>query len=240
MRRSLIFLSFTLFFFFPFILSSAQKLKKTLPASRIQLKERFWDFGHIPNCAKVSRIFQIENQGSDTLIITRVRSDCGCTHTPLSKSKIAPGEMAELELIFDPRKFHGQIQKAVSIASNDKDTPLSDIVFTAQVDLKNSMVRLNPEGLLFDTLAPNQEMVEKVDVENISGSEIFISVVLQPKEFIDCGIGKLELSPGESTQINFKIRPPLPPGHFRTSMTLEFTGAEKTRCTIPIQGIVSR
>ena len=240
MHRSLIFLTFILLFLFPSFMLSAQELKKTSPSSKIKLKESSWDFGYVSNLAKVSHVFQIENQGNDTLIITRVRSDCGCTHTPLSKSRIGPGENAELELIFDPRKFQGQIQKAVSIASNDKETPLSDIFFTAQVDLKNPLVRLNPEGVVLNELTPGQEMVQKVEVENISGSEIFISVVQQPNEFIDWGIGKLELSPGESTQINFKIRPPLPPEQFRTSMTLEFTGAEKIRCTIPIQGIVSR
>ncbi len=240
MRRSLIFLSFTLLFFFLCVSLIAQKLEKNTPDIRLKLEENSWDFGYIPNFMKVSHIFHIENQGRDTLIITRVRSDCGCTHIPLRKSWIGPKEKTELELIFDPSKFHGPIQKAVSIVSNDKDAPLSDILFTAQVGLKNPMIRLNPEGILFDTLTSSQERMKEVKVENISKSNLFILVVQKPEEFIDYGIEKFELGPGEKTQIYFKTRPPLPSGLIRTSLTLEFSGLEKIRCTIPIQGFVSK
>lgn len=240
MRRTLIFLFLISLFFIPFILSSAQKLNKNLAEPRIKLNENFWDFGHIPNCTKVSQIFEIENQGGDTLIITRVRSDCGCTHTPLSKSKIAPGEMAKLELIFDPRKFQGQIQKAVSIMSNDMVTPISDIVFTATVGLKNPMTKLNPEGIFFDTLNSSQGRIGEIEVKNISKTELFITVIQEPQEFIDYRIEKFKLIPGESTQIFFRTRPPLASGLIRTSLTLEFSGSEKIRCTIPIKGFVSQ
>lgn len=240
MRRTLIFLFFISLFFFPFILSYAQKINKNLAEPRIKLNENFWDFGHIPSFAKVSQIFKIQNQGNDTLIITRVRSDCGCTHTPLSKSKIAPGEMAELELIFDPSKFHGQIQKAVSIMSNDVATPISDIVFTAMVGLNNTMVKLNPEVILFDTLTSSQEKTGEIEVKNISKAELFIRVVQGPQEFIDYGIEKFELIPGESTQIFFRTRTPLASGLIRTSLTLELSGSEKIRCTIPILGFVGK
>ena len=240
MRRTLIFFFLISLFFFPFILSSAQKLNKNLAEPKIKLNENFWDFGHIPSCAKVSQVFKIQNQGNDTLIITRVRSDCGCTHTPLSKSKIAPGETAELELIFDPSKFRGQIQKAVSIMSNDVATPISDIVFTAMVGLKNTMAKLSPEEIFFDTLTSNQEKTGEIEVKNISKAELFITAVQGPQEFIDYRIEKFELIPGESTQIFFRTRPPLASGLFRTSLTLELSGSEKIRCTIPIQGFVSK
>lgn len=240
MRRSLIFLSFTLLFFFLPVSSIAQKLEKNTPDVRLRLEENSWDFGYIPNFMKVSHIFHIENQGRDTLIITRVRSDCGCTHIPLRKSWIGPKEKTELELIFDPSKFHGPIQKAVSIMSNDMATPLSDILFTAQVGLKNPMVRLNPEGIFFDTLTSSQERMKEIELENISEEKFFISVVQGPQEFVDYGIGKFELGPREKTQIYFKTRPPLPSGLIRTSLTLEFKSSGKSRCTIPIQGVVSR
>lgn len=238
MRKALTFFSLTLIFFFLFILSFAQRVKRSLPYARIQLSEKFWDFGYVPKEMKVSHIFLIKNSGTDTLVISRVRPDCGCTHTPLTKSRIAPNQTAELELIFDPQRFRGQITKAVSIVCNDTTTSLSDIAFTAQVGSENPMVRLDPEGILFDTLTPTQTLTKKVEVRNTSGTKLYISVAQKPKSFIDHRIDKSELLPDERTAIYFETNPPLPPGVFRTSLTLDFNGSDKIRCTIPIQGTV--
>jgi hypothetical protein len=238
MRKALTFFFLIIPFFFLSILAFSQKLKPYFPDAKIQLSERFWDFGYVPKGMKVSRIFIIKNTGSDTLIINRVRSDCGCTHTPLNNSRIAPDQTAELELIFSSQKFHGQIRKAVSIICNDTTSPSSGITFTAQVGLENPMVKLKPEGILFGNFTPAHKLTKKMEMKNISGTKLFISVAQEPKNFIDYQIEKLELLPGESTLISFKPNPPLPSGDFRTSLVLDFTGSEKIRCTIPIQGTV--
>jgi len=240
MRKALIFFSLvTLFFFLP-VLSFAQKIKKSNSSPRIELSEKSWDFGHVPREIKVSHIFLIKNSGTDTLVISRVRSDCGCTHTPLSKSRVPPNQTAELELIFNPLKFRGQISKAVSIVCNDTSGSSTDIAFTAQVGLENPMVKLNPQGILFGELTPAQKLTKNVRVRNTSGTAISISVVQNPRDFIVCQIEKTELSADESADIYFHTNPPLPTGLFRTSLTLDFIGSDKIRCTIPVQGTVTR
>jgi hypothetical protein len=238
MRKSLILLSFIAFLLFVFISSFAQQLTQSSPHARIQFSEKFWDFGYVPKDMKVSHIFQIKNSGTDTLVITRVRSDCGCIHNPLSDSRIAPSQASELEVIFNPQRFQGLITKAISVACNDTTAPVSDIAFTAQVGLENPMVKLNPEGIIFDTLTPSGELTKRVEVKNTSRIKVFISVVQMPKSFIDCQIEKLEILPDESTQIYFRTNPPLPAGVFRTSLTLDFKGSDKIRCTIPVHGVV--
>lgn len=238
MRKALIFLSFVALFSFLSILSLAQKNKRSLFYPRIQISEKSWDFGYVPRDMKVSHLFQIENSGNDTLVITRVRSDCGCIHNPLSDSGIAPGQVSELEVIFNPQRFQGRITKVVSIMCNDTTAPVSDISFTAHVGLENPVVRLNPEGIIFDTLTPVGELNEKMELKNTSGAKVVISVVQMPKSFIDCRIEKLEILPEESTEIYFRTNPPLPVGPFRTSLTLDLTGLNKIRCTIPVHGVV--
>jgi hypothetical protein len=238
MRKALIFFSLILPFFFLSLLAYSQKLKSSFPNAKIQLSERFWDFGYVPEGIKVSRIFLIKNTGTDTLIISGVRSDCGCTHTPLSNSRIAPRQTTELELIFNPQKFFGRIRKGVSIFCNDTSSPSPGFAFTAQVGLENPMVKLNPEGILFGNLTPAHKLTKKMEIRNISETKLFISVAQEPKNFIDYHIEKLELLPEESTAVRFKLNPPLPSGDFRTSLALDFTGSEKIRCTIPIQGTV--
>ncbi len=240
MRKALIFSSLVTLFFFLLIPSFAQKIKRSFSYPRIELSEESWDFGHVPKDLKVSHIFMIRNSGTDTLVITRVRSDCGCTHTPLSKSRVPPNQTAELELIFNPHKFRGQISKAVSIVCNDTVGSSTDIAFFAHVGLENPMVKVNPQGILFGELTSAQEITKKLRIRNTSGREFSISVVQNPGESIVCRIEKTELLPDESTEIYFQTNPPLPTGLFRTSLTLDFTGLDRIRCTIPIQGTVTR
>ena len=240
MRKSVLAVSFAAFFLLPFVLSLAQKSKTSLSAARIQFSEKFWDFGYVPRDMKVSHIFQIKNSGTDTLIITRVRSDCGCIHSPLSNSRIAPDQASELEVIFNPQRFRGEITKAISVTCNDTTIPVSDIAFTAQVGMENPMVELEPGGVSFDTLEPSEDLTKRVEVRNTSGRKLSISIAQAPRNFIDYRIEKLEISPEETTAIYFTTNPPLPAGAFRTSLTLDFAGSEKSRCTIPIHGVVSR
>jgi len=240
MRKSATVIFFTTVFLLFFILSSAEKIKRALATARIQFSEKFWDFGHVPKDMKVSHMFQIRNSGTDTLIITKVRSDCGCIHNPLSNSRIAPSQASELEIVFNPQRFQGQITKVVSVICNDTTTSTCDITFTAHVGLENPLVELNPQGVVFDSLIPSGKVTGKVTVRNISGAKLFVSVAQPPKNFIDYRIEKLEVSPDESTEIYFTTNPPLPPGVFRTSLTLDFNGSEKIRCTIPVHGVVIR
>ncbi|KPK77288.1 MAG: hypothetical protein AMJ89_02720 [candidate division Zixibacteria bacterium SM23_73] len=234
--KSLIVLGVFLFGLYALVLAQKEKLSK----ARIFLPDTRWDFGYIPKGGSVSHVFKVRNIGEDTLIIVRVRPGCACTMVPLSKDRLAPDETANLEAIFNSEKIRkGKISKSIQIISNDPTKPFEDLHFTANVGGTNSLVKLIPEEVCFDTILQGREAERRLTAENISGEELSIELIDGPKDFVDLNVKKRSLKPGERTEITLRLKKDAPQGSFRTSFTLDFENSKMVRITVPVYGIVT-
>jgi len=95
-------------------------------SGRIELSATEFDFGTIPNDAPVSQVFQVRNVGEGWLEITGVSTSCGCTSAEVTPRRLAPGEVAELRVTYDPRVHGGEagtFLRQVYIRSNDPEAP---------------------------------------------------------------------------------------------------------------------
>ncbi len=94
------------------IFYNIQNKSSQLPT--ISISEEEWDFGKIKEDERPVHIFTIRNTGREELIISRVRSSCGCAATMLSSDNIQPGKSAELKVTscFSP----GRIFKGISVS----------------------------------------------------------------------------------------------------------------------------
>ncbi|NIM98519.1 MAG: DUF1573 domain-containing protein [candidate division Zixibacteria bacterium] len=209
------------------------------PQPKISLSETMWDFGYVPKTGTVSHTYRIKNIGDDTLIIVKVRTTCGCTTAPLSKQRLAPDEMADMEAVFDPRRIKvGETSKRLQVISDDPDNPFTDVRFSAKVGMSNSLVRLTPTELNFDTVSQGTEEVRSLTLENISGEKLFIDVIEGPGHAMDADLEARNLEPGESVQIHLKLKENAASGNLQTSLTLDFECSKVARVSIPIFGVI--
>jgi len=58
------------------------------------------DFGRVKQGTVVAHAFRLANRGGSPLTVESLRSACGCTATA-SRSILAPGETAAIEVSFD-------------------------------------------------------------------------------------------------------------------------------------------
>lgn len=217
--------------------TSAQKGE--LSRAKISFSETMWDFGYVPKTGRVSHTYQIKNIGQDTLIIVKVRTTCGCTTAPLSKQRIAPNQTADMKVIFNPTKIVvGETTKKVQVISNDPANPFAEVQFTAKIGKSNSLVKLTPPGINFDTVSQGTEDVRALTIENISGEKLSIKLIEGPGENIDLDLESKSLKPGESIQITLKLKKEAISGNLHTSMTLDFEDSKIARVSIPIHGVV--
>ena len=100
----------------------------------ISFSEEEWDFGKIKEDERPVHIFTIKNIGQEELIISRVRSSCGCAATMLSSENIQPGKSAELKVTFNPTGYNGMVKKDIYIESNDPQLPKAKITITTDVE----------------------------------------------------------------------------------------------------------
>ncbi len=78
------------------------------------------DYGQISLDTTVSRIFRFRNIGTAPLLITTVKTSCGCTATNYPKNAILPEKTAELEVSFESKNRLGVFEQAIIVYDNTK------------------------------------------------------------------------------------------------------------------------
>lgn len=75
------------------------------------------DYGTINQNANGERIFSFKNTGDAPLVITQVRSSCGCTVPSYSKAPILPGQMSDIQVKYATNRL-GVFKKTITVISN--------------------------------------------------------------------------------------------------------------------------
>ncbi|MBA4251307.1 MAG: hypothetical protein C0425_03405 [Chlorobiaceae bacterium] len=91
------------------------------------------DFGTIKQGEVINRYFIIANIGQDTLILQRIMTSCGCTVAEPEKRNLAPGESTKLKAEFNSVGRIGAQLRYITIASNDKETPMFRLTLKGEV-----------------------------------------------------------------------------------------------------------
>jgi len=76
------------------------------------------DFGEIMEGERVLCYFSYENRGDEPLLIQSVEASCGCTIVDWSKDPLPPGEVEQLQVMFDASGRSGTQIKVVTVRSN--------------------------------------------------------------------------------------------------------------------------
>ena len=83
----------------------------------IKFKTEIIDYGTVTQNSDGTRIFTFTNEGNAPLLITKVKTSCGCTVPSYSKAPIMPGDSGELEIKYNTKKL-GAFTKTVTVTSN--------------------------------------------------------------------------------------------------------------------------
>lgn len=83
----------------------------------VKFKTEVIDYGTITQNSDGTRLFLFTNTGDEPLLITKVKTSCGCTVPSYSKAPIQPGETGELSIKYDTRRL-GAFMKTVTVTSN--------------------------------------------------------------------------------------------------------------------------
>ncbi len=94
------------------------------PQPRLICDEPLFDFGVRPNSVEVEHDFIIRNAGDVPLVVSQVRSGCGCTLAHLSQSTIAPGSNAVLSTRLTLRGIVGPKRTSLYLHTNDPEKPV--------------------------------------------------------------------------------------------------------------------
>jgi hypothetical protein len=88
----------------------------------LDLKEMQFDFGKIPQGKPVTHIFDVTNNGQDSLKIAGVQASCGCTTPDWERNKVvAPGKKTKITVGYNAAG-EGSFVKVITITYNGGKT----------------------------------------------------------------------------------------------------------------------
>lgn len=97
---------------------SAELESKAVNGAQITFQESSHEFGDIFQGDRVTHTFTYENTGNEPLIISNVRTTCGCTATNWDREPLAPGDTASITVNFNSAGKMNMQNKVVTIMSN--------------------------------------------------------------------------------------------------------------------------
>ena len=118
--------------------------------AKIEFETTVIDYGTIEKGADGVRVFKFKNTGNAPLVVTSVKSSCGCTVPKKPEAPVLPGETGEIEVKYDTKRVN-PIRKTITVTSN-ADTP------TVALKIKGNVIDSSKNNLLKTT---TKSLVEK-------------------------------------------------------------------------------
>ncbi len=135
------------------------------PQPKVQLENPLFDFGSATETTMVNHTFKLKNVGKGRLVISHVKTSCGCTAAQPSKNTLAPGEVAEIAVGFDTRFQKGHQVRTITAFTNDPNTPQA--IMTIQGVVKQQ-VSATPADVAFGKVKVGTEMTKEVIVSDLT------------------------------------------------------------------------
>ena len=108
--------------------------------SEITFEKTVIDYGTVEKGANGIRDFVFTNTGDAPLIISNVKSTCGCTIPKKPEKPIMPGESDKIQVKYDTKRV-GFIRKSITVTSNASN-PNVILKITGQVMADNKKTGL--------------------------------------------------------------------------------------------------
>lgn len=97
--------------------ANAQSQKSTSTQAEITFTEMEHDYGEVVKGGDGMCEFIYKNTGKAPLMLTNVRSSCGCTIPSWSKEPLMPGKTAKIKVKYNTNNV-GNINKSITVESN--------------------------------------------------------------------------------------------------------------------------
>jgi hypothetical protein len=137
----------------------------TQPAGVPGSSLKIWhDFGKIGASELPKHTFYFTNIGNQTLYITNVHPTCGCTAAGEWTKVVEPGKFGQIPIQFNASSFNGMVQKAITVASNDRQQPSALLQVKAQVWRP---IEVNPQSAIIN-IAPDAQRVRTPSASSIT------------------------------------------------------------------------
>ena len=189
-----------------------------------------YDFGYAGLGKKVRHTFNIKNIGSETVVISEVNTDCGCTAALLSGMEIKPGGIGTVHATFETKKYEGKQEKNIIISSNDPEEP--EIVLTIKGTIKRCTA-LVPQGVNLGDVTKGETATGKVRLLQLSDERLVVHKI-DVSEFLTAHAVHFRDENSNGYEVEISLSGDAPTGPFTDIVTLHTNLKKRPRIDVPV------
>jgi hypothetical protein len=158
-------------------LLAATAVAQNAPAPKIVLQPTSWDFGQVWQEEQQSFTLTVKNEGNADLLISEVRTTCGCTVAQPERTTVPPGQTTTVKVQYDTQGKQGDVSSKVIVLCNDprrgadllNDEPnpkQGEAHFKIKGFVKRAILKEPLGGLVVRSLDPKPGQSGKVRLKN--------------------------------------------------------------------------
>lgn len=145
------------------------------------------DFGNIKQeDGPASVVFEFTNTGGEPIIITNVKSSCGCTTPTWTRQPVAPGTKGTIEAVYNPVNRPGHFNKTITVTSNASNSPITLTITGNVLEQQNTVAQSYPQEvgklkidkiyLNFGNMNNDEEKTMTFEIYNPTASDVTVAV----------------------------------------------------------------
>lgn len=193
-------------------------------------------FGKVFEGDIVQHTFSFRNAGTAPLIINRVRSSCGCTVPRLSAEILAPGDTAEIAMIFDTARFRGQQVKTVYLYTND---PRREVIQLSMHGMVEQIIVAEPSRIDYGVVKSG----ESAEIDVVLSSRIQAPITLRNIRLthpdMQAELSQNILQPGAPATLTLRVLPSQDRGRLSGYVVIATDNPRLPEMRIAVFGMVS-
>ncbi|MGI6233103.1 MAG: DUF1573 domain-containing protein [Prevotella sp.] len=184
-------------------------------AQRISTDKPLIDCGQVVYRQPVTAQFELTNDGRQPLVISNVRTSCGCTNVDYPKGAIPAGADFKVSITYDAKTM-GHFTKLADIYSNGSEEPLTltlrgvvvDEIVDFQGEYPETLGNLKAEDteVEFDDVNRSDRPYKRIHIYNPT-SETVEPVVMHLPKYLDAEVSPSRIAPGHGGVVTLKLLP---------------------------------
>jgi hypothetical protein len=203
---------------------------------KLAMPDTLFEFGYVPQNARIAHIFWLKSVGTDTLKVLRVTPGCGCTQTPIDKQELAPKDSTRLEIIFNTGNYSGAVVKTPRISVNDS-TPERMIYFKANVTLRPDStypIVIAPYKLDISQFGEKTRSEISFTIKNEANQALTPSIISTASDYFEVQLPKT-IEAGKTASGSIKLSKDGLTKEFEKSFTFQLNDERQSRFTVPVK-----
>ena len=200
----------------------------------IRLDPPALDFGTLRQGAIREVQVAIHNDGTSTLEIKKIESDCGCTVAQAPDSLIAPGGVTQLQVSFQTRSFSGSVIKTIFLTTNDPASPRATLTLKAFI---RAQVSIRPASVDFGAVPAGETRRQTVTIKAAASDTLRILGLEFPGELVTTTTELIPEGDSLTVRLHLDLRSDAPLGPFRENGVVR-TNLKSDKLTVRMTGQV--